>query len=522
MSIKNDQGLSEPLPGYIQSAGVIVQREAEIFWSTALIVASIVLFITFTRAGLFLACCLGLAVVVATVLFIDKLTYVFVFSFALMPHFVGVATPSGLPDITSTRALILYYTCFSLLFNRSTIFANIKKLRMDMINAALIIFVVTNGLVFLAHRTGVAANALLVLMFEDIFVFYLVFLNIRNYKEARGCFTALLLCAGLLCLFAIFEFFTGINIFSRYGTLGNVSLFDSSRSLMRLGSIRVYTAFGHPIAMGCYTLLIFPIAFNLFLNENNSFRKYFYFSLSGLLVIMLLFALSRMPILCFIGSFALLFIVIKREQKTKFIKVMCIALALGIICLAGGLIPEFVINTLSSLAATLTGGSVDDFGGNAGASRGRLNLIPITLEALEGKMLLGAGLNYLQTVKIYYFDYHKNPYMPYLINTFDNDHLKRFLYGGFIGAGGYIVLYGVFMLHALRTARDKRVGEELNVIAQSVFVAMCAYLISLAAVDHLGTIPIYFTITAVFAAAVRESAHGSVEMAGPLSSAHND
>ena len=147
---------------------------------------------------------------------------------------------------------------------------------------------------------------------------------------------------------------------------------------------------------------------------------------------------------------------------------------------------------------------VEDFGGNMGGMRDRINLIRVTMEEIKGHLIFGRGLNYLQTVEIFYFDYTKNPFMKYRVASFDNDHLKRFLFGGIVGSFGYITLYTSFLLQACYGIRAKY-GKELNIISQATFVAMSTYLVNLFSVDNLGTFRIFICLGAVFAAAFREN-----------------
>jgi O-antigen ligase len=485
-------------------AGEDVQKEIEIFLPLSLMAACGAIFFTLARPAVFLICAVGLAAVVATILFRDKLTYLFVFALALMPRYIGIALPGGIPDLSAIRLLILYYFGFSVLLNGKTILSNLKKMRRDAVNIAMLVLGATGFLVFLAHIDGWAFNAFFVFLFENIFVFYFVFLNIRSEKEVKGCFKALLLAACILCLFAIVESITRFNIFTHFGTLGNIGNLDMNGGLQRLGFTRVRASFGHPIALGCYILLIFPIAFNFFLNEKDKFKKAVLLGLSGLLLIALLLTLSRMPILCCALGLAMLFTVMNNRQKTMFLLVAGVVLALVVLCLSIRIIPDFIVDTLSSLFLTLTGGYVDNFGGNAFGFEDRLNLFTITGDVLRENPLLGGGLGYWETHKIYFFDYRRYAYGSYLVDAIDNDHLNNLMTGGIVGFGGYLSLYGVLLYKAFKSIKAKA-GETLPIIAQAVWVSMFTYLLSLSSVDNMGTFKIFLVIAALFVAETREA-----------------
>jgi O-antigen ligase len=366
----------------------------------------------------------------------------------------------------------------------------------------MLVFVVANIAVFLANRQS-AANALLELLFEYVFLFYFVLLNIRNEKEAVGCFSAILLSACVVCFFGFFEYVSGINLFSRFGTLGRVNQLSADNHLLRLGINRVYVAFSHPIALGGYVLLVFPRAFQLFLNELRRFKKIALLGLCGLLLVTLLLTLSRMPLLCLLLGVILLFLIMGRKQKVFFLKLFCLFLGAVVLCFAVGIVPDFLEDTVASLLLSLTGNPVDNFGGNMFGFQDRLNLFSMTGDVLMESPLFGGGLGYTETHKTYFFDYQRDPYHPYLVDSFDNDHLYRLMSGGIVGFGGYVLLYGAFLRAAFKKARECP-GDSLKTAAQAVFVAMTAYLVSLSSVMNLGTFRIFLALAAVFFAAVRE------------------
>ena len=458
---------------------------------------------TLKQPVVFLALSVALLIILLTVLFPQKLNYFFVFMYALVPRYAGIQFP-GIPDITASRILILYYLGFSILLNIDTIIANIKKQRMHIINIAMLVFLVVSLIVLLNVRNGASVKKFIAIVFENIMVFYLVMLNIKDDREARKCMDAMLAAAAVISLFAVFEFFTRINVFTYFGGIGALSETGgvdklTAGKLARLGFTRVYVTFSHPIALGEYVLLMFYPAFGFMLREKKITKKLIYGGICGLLFVSLLLTLSRAPLLCFFCGLVVYFLIVEKEHKKTMLKLAGAGVFIMLILILSGHAPSFITDIIYSLFVSLTGQYVGGFGGNMSPFYMRLGLVPLTMEIIRGHELLGRGLAFFSVNKWFVFDYTLNPFHKYEVDTFDNFYLLRIVESGFVGIAAYLFVFGSFLITLLQTIKRRAEHSATAVaLAEAGFVSIGVYLVCLFSADELSTIQIFWIVSAIF------------------------
>jgi|GEM_PF-4863606 len=458
---------------------------------------------TISNPLVFLLSSAGILMATLTVLFPHMLNCAFLFALALAPKYAGVKLSAALPDITLSRIMIAYYLFFSILLNRKTILENLKKQKPDALNLAIIFFLATNILVVLSHGNGPAFKKFIGVLIENIVLFYGVLLNIKDGRDARRCFDALLAAAVVIGIFGIAEFITGVNAFTSLGGIGDIESVIDTNSRLRMGYHRIYVTFSHPIALAEYVLMLLFPALGFFLEEKKSLKKSYYFMLVCLLTLTLLLTLSRAPIGCAAGGMLLFFIVIKKEQKIGLLKIFAVAAAALLLLIVSGEAPRFLTEGISSLFLSLTGQYVGDFsvrGGNIQPFDRRLSLIPLTLDIIKGNELLGAGLAYFGTHKYFAFNYQVDPYQKYQLLSIDNFYLFKIIEGGILGVLGYLAAFASVFALALKAVINKARGYSGSLPAQGFLVSVTAYFICLFSADELGTIKIFWVVSAVFAA----------------------
>lgn len=482
-----------------------MQKIAVSVFPYALLLLCLLAFGTLLQPALFLGFSVLLVVLTATLLFPQKIHLFFSFALALIPRYAGIQISTALPDITLTRVLIVYYLAVSLVFNGDTLLGNLKKQRLNALNVSLLLFCLVHLLSLLTNFNSNAFKKFFAIMFENIVVFYFVYLNMKDDKMIRQCFDGMIAASGVIALFAMVEFVTHANFFIQMGGIGSMSSYggadrmaNAGKSIQRLGYTRVYVTFSHPIALAEYCLLMVFPAFHFYLAEKRAARQIYYGAITCMLIVTVLLTLSRGPLLCLTCGMVALLFVVKKKRRVKMLATVGAAGFALLMFVLSGYAPSLLTEGVFSLIASLFGVYVGQFGGNLAPIEGRLNLFNITMELIQGQELLGGGLAYFNSHRVYMFDYTVNAYQKYLVDSYDNFYLLRMLESGYIGLLSYLGAFGAILLTALRfLLRRARSLESAKTLVCGVFVAMGSYLVSLVTADELSTIKIFWVVAAL-------------------------
>lgn len=441
---------------------------------------------------LFFVLSAGLLLLLLTVIFKEKLTYGFLFLLPLTPRYLGIDLGGGLPYITATRVLIVYYVFFFLLFYRKTMMENVKKIKMKAMHASIVIFILINGVICAANVNDESTKYYFSLLFENVALFYLIYISISDARKVRKCVDALLLASLIIACLSMVEFATGFNIFSSLGGIGGYTRLMSS-NLIRTGHARVYGPFSHPIAQASYVLLIFPFAFNFFLKTKDKTKKYFYGICSVLLVGNLILTLSRGPLLCFFGGFVIFFVALEKKEKMFIFKLAAPSFAALVLLIKSNLLPGFLQDWVNAMVASLTGGYVDDFGSNLNPFDYRTRIFIIAKNLLEDHWILGRGMVFLRVNKVYDFDYRFNPFYKYLVDSIDNFYVLKTIEGGLLGLFSYLLIIGVATITTIKGIRANQ-NRTSKMICQAMLFSAASYFTSLISVDELGTMKFFWIL----------------------------
>lgn len=183
-------------------------------------------------------------------------TYKFLFlmylvSFFIMPNYSGIKI-SSLPLITAQRffVIIIYTWTF---FNKKIQRSFVDSFKQNKFTFPIIIYLIVCLITTLF--TG-DINAFFGPLVDQILAFYLMVYCFKNYLKLDEFLNIIKYLIYLVCILGIVEQVTGFNIFTLLDTGMTQKL--NNGSLTRDNTIRICTAFGHPLAYGLFLIFFFP------------------------------------------------------------------------------------------------------------------------------------------------------------------------------------------------------------------------------------------------------------------------
>lgn len=183
-------------------------------------------------------------------------TYKFLFlmylvSFIIMPNYSGIKI-SSLPLITAQRffVIIIYTWTF---FNKKIQRSFVDSFKQNKFTFPIIIYLIVCLITTLF--TG-DINAFFGPLVDQILAFYLMVYCFKNYLKLDEFLNIIKYLIYLVCILGIVEQITGFNIFTLLDSGMTQKL--NNGSLMRDNTIRICTAFGHPLTYGLFLIIFFP------------------------------------------------------------------------------------------------------------------------------------------------------------------------------------------------------------------------------------------------------------------------
>lgn len=439
----------------------------------------------YLNSFMFAAALAGITCLVLTYMNPEKIIYIYIFSYSFSPTFLGIDLGADLPLITFARGFLMYFILFEMVFNWDIILYNLKRLKYIKLNKLVILFLIVHTIVLFKDINPESIKKYTRILVEYVFLIYFLVLRVKDKKELDKCVDVFLFSAFIICLFGIYEFISLENVFTNLG--GSRAEFEmiANTSFIRSGLRRVYGPFTHPLAYGLYLAILLPIGIVKFMDEKDKVKKILYLIASAFLLLNLFLTMSRGPILYFFASLFVYIITLDKQKRNTFLKIALILVLVIAILLVTGLIPESVSKGVYSLFASLVGNvDADDFGGNDDAIMPRLRQYAVAWREIEKSPLIGNGLAYLRTTKLYDFYYKLFPYKPYVIKTIDNYYLIKLMETGFLGLITQMMLILAIVIQCLINLYKK---VNLTFSRIMIFI-MLYYHVSMVSVDELNTI----------------------------------
>jgi hypothetical protein len=420
------------------------------------------------------------------------LSVLFLFSLFVMPQYFGIPLP--LFDLTILRIMIVLVTIMIIADEqRKNDFG--KLILQSKMTIVLIpyMFVISYTMVLRAD-----INAFLN-PFIEIFSLYLIIYMIQYTLGIERTVNILVKYMYLLAILGIVEYVMGRSPFSYLETISGIY----TGQFVRSGSYRIMGPCNHALGYGLLLVACTPIVCIDFEKNHISLMK------RPILVLMLFANVfltgSRSTLGVFLGEMIVLFLLLEKEEKKRFIfSVLILAIALAAFLVVGfkTSIAQYILLQFANMIDAVLGTNFSlMFGGNA--------------EDLNSSSNYRAQLKYIFTVS------WLNPILGLgrkrsfqseingsFIRSVDNFYIAeyvRYAYPGF-------VTYILYLLYNLIGVIKRSISEK-NVIYKAAFVGMAFYMINLNWVDSLQTLKYLYIWIAIFVCMERNSQDSMQAMA---------
>ena len=322
-----------------------------------------------------------------------------------------------------------------------------------------------------------------------------------NFERMEGYITILHLTAYFLMLTSILrtkkEWLTFFNLFviagvfvGFYGVLQKLGL----KASIQGGEARIDGTIGNPTYLAAYLILIITLAFILFFNAKERWKKYLYGSVILFNFLILYFTASRGPVLGMgvaIILFSILYLIIfRKDTKEKVGK----RAALSLLVLAI-LVPTvfLVIKDQEWVQSNLVLSRFATLSFFEKTVKSRFMIWGVSWKAFKERPILGWGQeNYLQAFSKYY-----NPKLFDQEPWFDRSHnivLDWSVNAGILGLASYLSLFMFLFVEVIRAMRKNLVNKKEGLI---LITAPVAYFFqNLFVFDNLNTYLLFFALLA--------------------------
>ena len=381
----------------------------------------------------------------------------FVALYPILPIYFAINISNSLPLISAGRIMLVILICLTFIKGKRVkreLANNENNHITQMLFIGLSLYVAAQFIVSVVHLTSSSIYNIFTLVLERIMLIYCIVCWVNTKEKIEDAIRLLVLASGIVCILAITEPFTNINLAYFLDTAGRSSVLKAG--YYRNGLLRAEFSFGHPIALGMYTVLVFPFTMYFAGKE----RKVIYWLIAFVNIIANVLTSSRSTIT--IMMFVMIALAFMSDKKTKLsiFKLFIIA-AFGCIFLM--IINEkFLLLIISIFNETLA-----VFG--LGTTTDKWNTISVRMtqwsvlnDILSQYPVLGAGIGYIQDNVVYYTNSNGN---RGVMSSIDCEYLEQIIEGGVIGLMGFISLFASVIVAGF-SKRLKR-----NKIAR-VFVVM--------------------------------------------------
>jgi putative inorganic carbon (HCO3(-)) transporter len=304
----------------------------------------------------------------------------------------------------------------------------------------------------------------------------LVFLfseNVTTQEMAKKLFFCLMLCATLVSLYALFQYFCynpTEHYFYKYFPKGN----------------GVGSTIGNPNFLGKYLVLIIPIIVALCLDECSRVRMTGLFFSLALCFAALVSTFTRASWLGFLAGMTVLFFFACKNSllggKAKRLVLLALCLVF-IVCLFNTYSPSHGKGTSASPAMQTRGEviqkavkSIDIDAGRGVATR--LYVWDKTLHLIKGKPWLGYGLEtFMLVFKQFNQEYTDIFHDRVIIDRAHNNYLDTAFAMGLTGLAAYLAILVSFLLYVWRLLKDLQ-DRSRKMLFLGVLAGFCGYLIN--------------------------------------------
>ncbi len=310
-------------------------------------------------------------------------------------------------------------------------------------------------------------------LLEQFVMFYLFIYFMEDPEFTPRLLKVVFWATAAVCLFAVFEEVTHLNPLLDY-----FPVHEEEKVFFRAGLLRVRATFFHPIALGCYLLLIFPLILGRYLGAGPERPRGGIKVLLGLTGLAMLFTVSRAP-----WAFMVLEMGIFVIWKTwKNIYRFSLILALGAICVVGAVLAYQLNDKVHDLFEPI----VAEKPGEGTPAAYRALLARTVLAQMKTKRAAyGYGPNAFDLVEL------KGIYQgeEVTLKSPDNHYARMMLEYGLPGTGALIILLAAaswLCLRSVRRCEGENKGLAVGCLAAVVGFALVNWTASMFTMYPLG------------------------------------
>ncbi|HVN77792.1 MAG TPA: O-antigen ligase family protein [Terriglobia bacterium] len=300
----------------------------------------------------------------------------------------------------------------------------------------------------------------------------------------------LLWTAFAVCMIAFFEEATHFSLIA--------SVYPEEEPSFRMGLLRVRSTFFHPIALGCFLDLVFPIALAEWLLCKRITKKIVLSLLLFFMALSLFLTLSRFPWLILFIELSVFSIWWARNAFHRKV-ILAFALTLGLVLATSGLL--LFRGSLNSSNELNPFGKVEGTKADEASSEYyRFALARAVWEKLDGPRWLlgyGPGTFHIANVESQYAGHE------HLLVAADSHYLKVLLETGFLGGLAFLILIGIAISSCMRGAF--RLEESKQVWAVACLAGVIGFVLNniTASMYLLHPLPFIFWLEVALVLAMR-------------------
>lgn len=300
----------------------------------------------------------------------------------------------------------------------------------------------------------------LTIHFVSLGLVFIMINSIKNLDEFNTIITFVVFSATIVALIGLYQYIVGVPIDAAWVDVKNNPDIKS----------RVYSVFGNPNVLAEYLIMIIPVSISLFWYSKRIYKKFLFLGTSGILILALVFTLSRGGWLGF--SFSALVFVLLVERR----------LLLSIIpIVVGGVffLPQSILNRIMSIG---------NFADSSNAYR--LKMWQIALKIIRDHPIAGVGFGHLPFKET--FETYIRTMPTYHAH---NTYLEIAAELGIPGLIAFLLLLFIVFKYGIRSLINQE-DKYIKIMAAGLFSGLAGLLVHGAVenVIYLTKIIIYFWI----------------------------
>lgn len=405
--------------------------------------------------------------------------YIFLFLYPMMPNYFHVAGHSF-------GAYLLIGALITFLFSKELRTFSFNPRRLVIFTIIAVLLIVPSAL-----NHEITSNSFLDFFLSRIFVSFYFCVMTNSNKRMEHIFTVLIVQGVILSFFAIFELF-GFNIFSLIENYHSSALPDSSTA-QRFGFYRPCSCFGQAIAFAMYLSFVIILIFYKLkhIDLKNKVKTVILIGTLLFVNIILFTTLSRMPVfICIISEMFLLFVL---KRKTRFLVGVSLAsmITTGVILVLIAK-PSFFPELINDIVTFIKGTSEDN------SVIYRSKLMGIVMDLVGDNHAFGLGRAY--NPYIYYMNPENHGY--YVLSSYDNFYLARYLRTGLVGMVGSILALAFPIIYISYDSIKERRMDTTSII---FIVLIVSYAVCLFSVNSLDEARLFFILYGVVLSTIKKS-----------------